>query len=178
MKPITDLLKEHGAIKLVLKIIDKMSLELEKGKEISVSDIKNIVVLVQEFSDKCHHGKEEHLLFPAMRENNILEEISLIDILVEEHRRGRGFAKNMAEFETTKDPIKFIENARGYIKLLNSHIDKENNLLFPMANKTLAPEKQNELEKGFEDLEKNVIGAGRHEEFHKMISELEKKYLR
>jgi len=177
MKPTADLIEEHGPIKLMLKILEKVCEKLEAGEEMNTTDMKNAITIIREFADKCHHGKEENLLFPAMRENEIPEEIALIDILTEEHKTGRNFVKNVAEAIAEKNSAKFIENARGYVNLLNPHIDKENSLLFPMADKSLSEEKQKELEAGFEDLEKNVIGEGRHEELHGIIHKLKEVYL-
>lgn len=177
MNPIEELTKEHGPVKLMLRILEKASDQLEAGQEMNVSDLENAVAFIREFADKCHHGKEEFLLFPAMKKNNIVEEMVIIDALIEEHNIGRNFVKNMSEAIMEKDSSKFIENARGYIALLNPHIDKENQKLFPMAGKSLSEEKQKELELGFEDIEKNVIGEGRHEELHAIIHKLKDKYL-
>ena len=73
---------------------------------------------------------------------------------------------------------KIIENARGYTSLLTQHIDKEDNVLYPLANNSLSDEKQDELRKGFEEVERNVIGEGRHEEFHGLIHHLKDIYLK
>jgi len=71
-----------------------------------------------------------------------------------------------------------IDNARGYISLMLAHIDKENNVLYPMADSRFSREKQEELYKGFEKIEIERIGAGRHEEFHEMIKKFMGIYLR
>ena len=71
----------------------------------------------------------------------------------------------------------FIDHARAYITLLNKHIDKENNVLFALAEENLSEEKQTELWEGFERIETQRIGPGRHEAFHHMIASLERIYL-
>jgi hemerythrin-like domain-containing protein len=177
MKPTLDLMREHGPVKLMLKILEKASEKMEAGEFMNKADMENAIIFIREFADKCHHGKEEQLLFPAMRENNIPEEIALIDTLTEDHIIGRGYVKNMEEAITENDSKKFIENARAYIALLNPHIDRENQTLFPMADKSLSEEKQKELEMGFEDIEKNVIGEGRHEQLHNIVDKLKVVYL-
>ena len=60
---------------------------------------------------------------------------------------------------------------------LNHHIDKENTVLFSIADKNLSVEKQAELWEGFETIETQKIGVGRHEAFHRMIESLERLYL-
>lgn len=177
MNPIEELTKEHGPVKLMLRVLEKVSDQLQAGQDMNTEDLENAIVFIREFADKCHHGKEENLFFPAMKENSIPEEINLIDILIEEHKTGRDFVKNMAGAIVEKDSVRFIENARGYVALLDQHIDKENHALFPMADRSLSKEKLKELETGFEDVEKNIIGEGRHEEMHGIIDNLKEKYL-
>ena len=69
------------------------------------------------------------------------------------------------------------ENANGYIQLLEQHIYKEDNILYPMADESLSLEKQNQLLEDFEKLEQEVIGVGKHEEFHKTLRFLQNEYL-
>lgn len=177
MNPIKELTQEHGPVKLMLRILEKVSDRLEAGQEMNTGDLESAIAFIREFADKCHHGKEEHLFFPAMKENDIVEEVALVDVLIEEHKVGRNFVKQMAEAIAEKNNAKFVENARGYVALLDQHIDKENQTLFPMAEKSLSEEKQKELEVGFEDVEKNVIGEGRHEELHAIVHKLKEAYL-
>lgn len=176
MKPIIELTAEHGTIRLMLRVLENICGKIEKGESVPTEHLRQAVEFIREFADKCHHGKEEQLLFPAMRENDIPEEISLIDELIEEHETGRNFARRMAEAIETGDFSRFAGEARGYVSLLDRHIDKENDILFPMAEKTLAAQKKEELEKGFQNVEKNVIGESRHKELHGMADELRKIY--
>lgn len=174
MNPINDLIKEHGPIKLMLRILEKVCGRLESGEALDKNNMEQAIIFIREFADKCHHGKEEALLFPAIRKNQIPEEIEMAHLLTEEHEIGRGFVKGMAEANDISDSSKFIVNARNYIKLLDHHIDQENQVLFPMVLKSLSPDTLKELETGFENVEKNIIGEGRHEELHDIIHQLKK----
>lgn len=176
MNPIADLTKEHGPIKLMLRILEKACGELEAGKELDKENMKRAVTFIREFADKCHHGKEEALLFPAVRENNIPEEVKMVDDLIEEHKIGREYVKNMSYAIESNSSSDFSKSASAYIKLLDQHIDRENKLLFPMTEKSLSETKLKELEAGFEDVKKNVIGEGRHEELHSIIDKLKGLY--
>ena len=71
----------------------------------------------------------------------------------------------------------YAANAQKYMALMFQHIQKENNVLFPMLDSLLAKEKQGELVEGFEELERNKIGEGTHEKFHKLLFELKEIYL-
>jgi hemerythrin-like domain-containing protein len=72
----------------------------------------------------------------------------------------------------------YAENARNYTVLLTQHIKKEDNVLFPMGEKVLCKKTQQDLVEGFEKIEVERIGEGMHEEFHKLLHQLEKIYLK
>ena len=71
----------------------------------------------------------------------------------------------------------FVAGARGYGQLLTGHIFKEDQILYPMADARLTPEQQSRLESCFADVEKNIVGEGKHEGFHRLLERLEETYL-
>ena len=97
--------------------------------------------------------------------------------MLSEHQAGRAFIRGIEE-GTAKlgtDPAaakQIAENARGYVDLLRAHIGKENNILFPMADRVLGPEDQAELGKAFDKFETEETGAGVHEAMLKLLGEL------
>jgi hemerythrin-like domain-containing protein len=184
MKPIEDLKQEHDAVKTTLKILDRICSEAEKTGEIPNPDhLDQLIEFFRIFVDKCHHGKEEALLFPALEEVGVSREGGPIGVMLKEHQQGRDLVAKMNAAlshyaEGNREAIRdLIQNARAYITLLNQHIDKENNVLFPLADRHLPREKQAELWEGFETIETEKIGAGKHEAFHRMIESLENIYL-
>jgi len=60
--------------------------------------------------------------------------------------------------------------------LLSQHIYKEDNILYPMADRFLSPQKQAELEEGFARVERERMGPGRHEAYHALLERLEEAY--
>jgi hemerythrin-like domain-containing protein len=70
----------------------------------------------------------------------------------------------------------FAAEARGYGELLTGHIFKEDHILYPMADARLTAEQQRSLEACFADVEKTVIGEGKHEEYHRLLERLEAAY--
>jgi hemerythrin-like domain-containing protein len=104
-------------------------------------------------------------------------------MMLHEHVIGRGhiagFAAGTEKYKTgDKQAISEItENIRGYAELLTSHIFKENNVLYKMADMHLTAHQQTELLAKFEKLEDEVIGKGKHEEYRKLLVRLEQQYL-
>ena len=186
----TDILKsEHEVIEVSLEILEEICKKLEeegnKSPDVKRSleeDIEKVLEFITTFADKCHHGKEEKHLFSAMEESGIPREGGPIGVMLYEHDVGRKLVASMKESlgkykgGNPEEKIRFIKSAREYISLLRNHIDKENNVLFKLADEHIPEEKQREIVKGFEDVEKD-IGEGKHEELHKLIHELSKIYL-
>jgi hemerythrin-like domain-containing protein len=184
MKPTEELKKEHEAVKLMLRILQEISKRLDAGEKISAKHLTDILEFIRVFTDKCHHMKEEELLFPALESAGVARERGPIGVMLYEHQEAREFVKGMNEaLEKFKEGekkagIEFARNARNYVELLTSHIYKEDNILYPMADDKLSATVQRELEQGFEKIEKEVIGPGRHEEFHRLLKRLEEEYLK
>jgi hemerythrin-like domain-containing protein len=185
MQPIKDLTMEHDAVQLTLRILDKIYQKIEKsGEIIDLQHLDELLEFFKVFVDKCHHGKEEELLFPALKNVAVGNGDGLIEELLDEHQQGREYvqAMNAALAQYTKGDRtavdEFVKNAREYINLLGKHIDKENNALFPLAEKHLSESEQAKLVEGFERIETQKIGVGKHDEFHKMLGDLERVYLK
>jgi hemerythrin-like domain-containing protein len=185
MKAIQDLRMEHDAVRLTLRVLERIAQRIEQtGTPDDPQHVDHLLEFFTVFVDQCHHGKEEELLFPAMEQAGVARDRGPIGVMLREHELGRECVKKMKDaFSRVKagDPragADFTLSARDYIALLNQHIDKENNVLFPMAERQLSEATLGELSKGFDRIEEQKIGVGRHEEFHKMIDQLERVYLK
>jgi hemerythrin-like domain-containing protein len=184
MGPIDELKMEHQAVKMTLRVLEALCRRMEQpGESIDVQDLDQLLEFFSVFVDRCHHGKEEELLFPALEAMGVAREGGPIGVMLQEHERGREYVRRMnarlAEYRAggVSGGSGFVQEALGYSALLEQHIDKEDNVLFPLAEKKLSAAQQAELSSGFEKIEVEKIGAGRHEEFHKMLDRLERLYL-
>ncbi|OPX85741.1 MAG: Hemerythrin HHE cation binding domain protein [Pelotomaculum sp. PtaB.Bin104] len=167
-KATLDLRKEHDAILRVLKILDKMISD-PMGDTNKLQYYSEVVYFLKVFADKCHHGKEETYLFEELVNRGIPKEGGPIGVMLREHQQGREYIALMDKSLEAKDLTEFNTSAAKYHDLLRQHIEKENNVLFVMADKVLNEAKQDELFRKFEQHEENVIGHGVHEKLHAMI---------
>src|SRR5574341_233962 len=176
--PPTQVLKEeHALILEALEALERKIAQVERGAPVDRAYFEKAVEFLRTFADQCHHGKEEHLLFKTMVERGFPREAGPIAVMLHEHDVGRAFVRGIAEAATSPaaDPApvrRIIENGRGFIQLLRAHIEKENTILFPMADNVLGPEDQAYLEKEFERFEAEETGAGVHEASLKLLEEL------
>lgn len=183
MKATQQLKDEHEVIKLMLGIMEKISGDLTDGKELNYDHYEKIIDFLQGFADRCHHAKEEEVLFPAIEKHGIQNEGGPIGTMIYEHRKARELIiiLNMAfkEFKKgNKNAIKsIISTSRDYVKLLKNHIEKENFVLFVLADKVLSEEEHSKIAEAFEKLEIEKIGIGKHEAYHHLLKELKNVYL-
>jgi hemerythrin-like domain-containing protein len=183
MKATQQLKDEHEGIKQMLDIMETISNDLENGKKLNIDHYEKILEFIKGFADKCHHGKEEDILFPAMADHGIPKEGGPIAVMLYEHQLGRGHIKSLSSsFEEFKVGNKraidsIISNSLSYVHLLRNHIEKENNILFKMADKVLDEAEQSRIFDAFEKLEVEKIGDGKHEEYHHLLEELKSIYL-
>ncbi|MGD1010306.1 MAG: hemerythrin domain-containing protein [Candidatus Aminicenantales bacterium] len=183
MKPTHELSQEHQAILLMITILEKMADKLTAGEAVDATHLEKAVDFIRVFADKCHHGKEEDLLFPAMEKAGIPRTGGPLGVMLHEHVEGRGYVKAMSEALSglkkgdRRAAALFAENARNYGALLTQHIFKEDHILYPLADARLTAAQQSELAECFAGVEEKVIGHGKHEEFHRLLKELESAYL-
>ena len=101
-----------------------------------------------------------------------------VGVMLFEHDQGRSFVRKMTEATEAygSDPktagMKWAEAAQNYASLLRAHIDKENHVLFVMAERMLSQQEQELLAKQFETLEMEKMGKGTHERLHAMMDKL------
>jgi hemerythrin-like domain-containing protein len=180
---IEQLKAEHQAILLMLKVMEAVCKKLEAGEDVSIDDLNDMVKFIKEFADKSHHLKEEDLLFPAMEEVGIPREGGPIGVMLSEHTTGREYVKGLSlrieEYSKGNNNAanRIIENVRNYASLLADHIYKEDNVLYPMADMHLSEEKQNELIKEFEKVDKEKIGLDKQKELIDILDRLKATYL-
>ena len=182
MKATQQLKDEHEGVKVMLDIIERVSKQLEETGNLNKEHFEAILGFLKIFVDKCHHGKEEELLFPALEVAGVPKD-GPIRVMLQEHDLGRKYVRAMSDafaglIVGEKSASRNIaQNAEGYITLLRAHIEKENNVLFAMGDRLLSEKTQDELYDGFEKIEVERIGIGKHEEFHHLLEDLSGIYL-
>jgi hemerythrin-like domain-containing protein len=178
MKATRILKHEHQAILLVIGAVEKEGAHIEKTREIHARTVREMADFFKNFVDRCHHAKEEKHLFVMMHERGVPVKTGLLAVLLREHEQGRGYVRAVAEEVTGKGVPgaaairKAKKNLASYARLLRAHIDKEDNLLYPMADRLLKSADQKSLAEAFEKVESEELGEGVHEKYHAWIEKL------
>lgn len=177
----TDMLSdEHRIIERMLAVLQKLTGE---PVENSLDSWRKTLDFFRYFADQCHHFKEEQVLFPAMEERGVAREGGPIGMMLTEHEEGRSAVKAMlsaiplveAKNEAAKEIL--VDKAKVYLRLLKEHIQKEDEVLFRIADDVIPADEQKALLRSFEEHEVKEMGSGIHEKYLKIAEELEAKIL-
>jgi hemerythrin-like domain-containing protein len=162
---------EHQVILAVLDCLTALTDQARQGGELDSDAFRKSVNFIRGFADKWHHAKEEDLLFPALERKGIPKEGGPIGVMLHEHDVGRRHVQRMEEALTGAEAgdesarAALIENASGYVELLRGHIGKEDNILFEMADRALAPDEQARLVEQYGVREREGGGGGTREHY-------------
>ena len=179
-RPVEDLEEEHGGIIAMLGVMLIVAKRLKNRGKVRKDHLSKIAEFLNVFADKCHHGKEEGILFPEVIKDK--SNLFMVNELLGEHKSSRDYIRGIIEslkyYETGNLHAYHIAvNMEGYISLLKEHIKKESLSLFPIADKQIPDDVQSSMEEKFEVLERDVIGEGIHEKYHGWLKDLQKIYL-
>lgn len=178
--PIEVLEAEHRVIQKMVAGMSVLAEQLESGEPADAALLESIVAFLRTFADRCHHGKEETFLFPALIRRGVPSHGCPIGGLTMEHQKGRVMVGELADAirgcAAGEAPARedLIKSLRALVAFYPNHIWKEDYLLFPLAGKVLTPQDQQELMDRFETVERE-LGLDVHEEFDKVATELERK---
>lgn len=178
MTPTGVLMHEHKVILMVLEGAEREARALTAGGPVNEAKIAQIIDFIRNFADRCHHGKEEDLLFAKLVERGFPKEFGPIGIMLQEHALGREHVRAVSDAlpqACAGDPAaraQLVDNLLGYVALLRRHIHKEDNVLFPMAEQALGDEDRAALMEAFERVEREEMGEGTHERYHRFAHEL------
>ena len=142
--PTASLRRDHDLIEKVVRAMEAAAVLLRRGAGVPAPVIGQVVDFTSNFTDVCHHGKEENALFPALERAGMPSRMGPIAVMLAEHERSREIAGRMAR---AAESYERDGSARGelasameeYASHITEHIWKENNRLFMMADARLAP---------------------------------------
>lgn len=172
--------KDHRIIEKVLTVLEGVSNKIEAGNEVPIDILTKASDFIKDFADNYHHGKEEDILFRTMEEKGFPREGGPIAIMLAEHDEGRGYVRALSEgikkYEAGDSSAKkiIVDNARSFAALLFQHIQKEDNILYMMANNIIPEPLQKELLNKFELVEKEKFGDSGYQRYINLVEDLEK----
>lgn len=181
----TEVLEDnHKNIMRMTAVVKKMCIGVMEGQEVVVDDFNAFCDFASSYGDQYHHMKEENFLFPEMiaklkgHAEMMIEKGMLVD-----HNLGRAHIMSLrnalSDYQkdsSTYNKLLILTQAMGYVDVLESHILKENNFLFPYANQNLPEASQTMLDDMTKGFEKRMSNQGTIKKYLDILEKLENKY--
>ena len=144
-----------------------------------VTNLTTLGEFLRVFAYQCHHGKEEASLFPVLEALGVPATGCPLGGLIGEHQKGRLLVGDLMQAAATyggdanaaREQV--AVSLRALSQLYKNHIWKEDNLLFPLAEKLLPTAEAESLLGAFRRVEQE-IGVKRLSELAEFVAELER----
>jgi len=155
MSATTLLRSEHEKILAVIACLRAACTAARSGRGFDGDTFRDAADFIRNYADAWHHAKEEVHLFPALESHGIPKEGGPVGVMLYEHEIGRSHVRaildnlDAASAGDGGAQAEVIQHALGYADLLEAHIQKENGILFNMADRVLPPAEQQRLEEAY-----------------------------
>jgi hemerythrin-like domain-containing protein len=174
---------EHQAIRRALNVLESMRDKMQHGYSVDIHDVNALLLFLHCFADGCHQGKEESILFPALKQslqnpNRGDSRFLTLDLesLLGEHKQERDLIQKTQTALFARQGSDFADQSRRLIDLLVEHIVQEERILLPMAEQILTP--QEAIAAGMQMQEANAsFGECQVTLLLDMLKRLEDKFL-
>jgi len=180
MMPIGPLMIEHRLIEKMIAVMKEHLKAIEEQSHIPSGFIEATVDFIRTYADRCHHGKEEDILFRELKKKSMSPQHKrTMEELIEEHVWGRNTTKALLESYTSyrhgnaESLSGVIAHLKELIDFYPVHIEKEDRHFFrPVMEYFTQEERDAMLEEGFEFDQKLI-----HEKYRDIVENAEITFL-
>lgn len=172
---IAPLMMEHRVIERMVRLIQGEIDRIGQTKRVDAEFVDTSADFFREFADRCHHGKEEDILFRELAKRKLSSEHRrIMDELIAEHKLGRSRVKALREAKERYAQGEsgalgeIIELLKTLVDFYPRHIEKEDKHFFlPVMRYFSKAELQEMFEQG-EEFERSMP----HAEYEQIVERL------
>ena len=164
-----DLLKEeHRIIEFVLGALDRAVAAMKHAGGPEPHFFIETASFIRNFTDLQHHRKEEEALFKMMVASGLGDNDELLAAMIREHGQSRILIREMltaADRLVSGDGVArqdLQESVHGITTLARRHIETENTIVFPLAERIIPQSRRGEIVAAFERIERQNEGTRIH----------------
>ncbi len=175
MMPAGPLMKEHRLIERMIEVMAKRLENIRKEGKADPCFIDTAVDFIRTYADRCHHGKEEEILFKGLAKKKLSDEHRrIMNELIEEHKMGRNNVKKLkaakeAYVQGDKDALKDImENMEILTQFYPRHIEKEDKHFFIPSMDYFTQKERDAMLDEMGEFDKDMI----HEKYAKVVEDV------
>jgi len=170
---------EHRLIERMVNLVKKESERIGERTDVDLNFIDKAVDFFRTYADRCHHGKEESILFRDLAKKQLSQEHrKIMDELIEEHVYARKTVKSLGDakesyvqglMEASKDVETILrELAEFYPK----HIEKEDKHFFYPSMEYFNKQELDDMLREFWEFDRKMI----HEKYEQIVESMESSY--
>ena len=170
-------MKEHRLIERMIKIMENKLHEINENSLPDLEFIEKAYDFLRTYADRCHHGKEEDILFIRLDEKQLSEEHrDTMEKLIKEHVYARKTVGSLIEAKEKyekgdKSALKDITGKMNdLVSLYPRHIETEDKHFFLPCMKYFSREELDEMLEEFAAFDRKII----HEKYTKLVEEYTK----
>jgi hemerythrin-like domain-containing protein len=174
--PIAPLMIEHRLIERMVGLMEKELERIKDGKPVNLDLIDTATDFFRTYADKCHHGKEENILFRDLAKKKLSPEHErILRELMNEHIFGREIVAKLSSANKkhaqgkgdAKDEIG--AHLGTLIQLYPSHIEKEDKHFFIPSMKYFSKQERDDMLRECWEFNRSMI----HDKYRETVKELE-----
>jgi hemerythrin-like domain-containing protein len=178
MLPAGPLMIEHRLIERMISALNKEERRIEQGGSPDVPFLEAAIDFLRIYADRCHHGKEEDILFSKLATKSMTPPMKqAMERLIEDHALARSL---VGQLDRQKEQFRSGDGtaAKGIARtiaeiarLYPDHIAREDREFFPTAMTYLEGGEREEMLRAFEDFDRKLI----HEKYRAVVEGVEKR---
>jgi hemerythrin-like domain-containing protein len=176
MMPIGPLMVEHRLIERMIVLMKRELEEVEASDAVRTAFLHDVVDFLRTYADRCHHGKEEHILFRELREKDLsAEHEKTLEELIQEHVYGRETVAKLASAgeayqQGEGDSVRVVKEClAALVQFYPQHIEKEDkHFFFPCMDYFTEAEKD-EMLREFREFDRALV----HQKYAGLVKRLE-----
>ncbi len=176
MMPIAPLMIEHRLIERMIKVMKGEIEAISRTNKARPQFIDEAVDFIRTYADRCHHGKEEDILFRLLLEKPIADRHKqVVKELTQEHVQARGLTGRLVAAKeryvlgdaTAFDEIKAV--MEELVRFYPIHIEKEDRHFFIPCMEYFSQHEQDLMAEAFGEFDRKMI----HEKYRSVIEKFE-----
>src|SRR5262245_10416720 len=172
----TELLtNEHKVIRRIVDVLIAIADESERTLQLNRTDVQGILEILRVFADEYHQRKEEKTLFPVFTAVCDRTEVEAVRHMIQELDEDRSLVAAMDHALRQSNAADFALHARRLAEIQRTHLDKEDDILFEIMNKSLSKADDQHVLEAFEVFDER-FKSSRHGRLLHRLKMLECKY--
>lgn len=168
-------------LKLDHEITERVFAAMERAFESSAgpspAQVGRLLEYMRDYVDACHNQKEERHLFPRLEARGMPRHGGPLAVMLAEHERARAILARLVPLAAayaagqTRTLAELRATFGEYAALCKEHFWKENDILYPMAQRLLSAQDAAEVVAGIEAVEAEQGGDTRVR-FHRLAQQI------